>query len=188
MNNPDHQTEAATIGLREKIRDVARRMSCEQEHGCLGTGEMAELRRWRLGGEISPTAWRLLTSYSDQTEESRSMEETENRWLAVLAGMALMAPYPHQPGAYPGQVLAKAGYSETRFHKLLNSRDEAFFDAVNRTCRFLRAKGVAVDWIHFATFILTQDADKAEEQRRRLARSYFSHQPSDSDPTSNQSV
>ncbi|MBF0138047.1 MAG: type I-E CRISPR-associated protein Cse2/CasB [Magnetococcales bacterium] len=173
MNEQAESLDLAGDGLEGKIRLLVSRMARGIEEGGLGTGEMAELRRWRFGGEIHPTAWRLLARHVfSEHEPSRALED---RWLAVLSGMALMAPNHHRSGAAPGWVLATAGYSENRFHKLLNSRHEAFFDAVDRTCRFLRAKGEAVDWTRFAPFILTMDPDKAELQRRTLARDYFSH-------------
>ncbi len=168
-------TQEPMDSLEEKIRALAARMSRRTEEGGLGTGEMAELRRWRYGGEVHPTAWRLLARYAHNAQGVMGMA-SENRWLAVLAGMAHMSPQPHRSGANPGRVLAEAGYSETRLHKLLNSQDEAFLDAVDRTCRFLRAKGAAVDWTRFAPFILTLDPDKAEIHRRTLARDYFSYQ------------
>ncbi|MBF0284474.1 MAG: type I-E CRISPR-associated protein Cse2/CasB [Magnetococcales bacterium] len=171
--SPTPQPEAS---LKDKILSLASRLSRSDHEGGLSTGEVAELRRWRLGGDIHPAAWRLLAQLSDGEQGMR--REMEDRWLAVLAGMAHMAPQPHRSGfdAAPGRVLAAAGYSENRFHKLLNSRNEAFFDAVEGACRFLRAKGEAVDWTRFAPFILTLDPDKAETQRRTLARDYFSHQ------------
>ncbi|MEO5339805.1 MAG: type I-E CRISPR-associated protein Cse2/CasB [Magnetococcus sp. MYC-9] len=170
MDNLDGRREPAA-SLEEKIRDLAARMSRRADEGGLGTGEIAELRRWRHGGEISPTAWRLLALYAN-TESMRA--ESEDRWLAVLAGMAHLSPHPHHAGANPGRVLAASDFSENRFHKLLNSRGAAFLEAVDRTCRFLRAQGASVDWTRFAPFILTLDPDKAEQQRRMLARDYFS--------------
>ncbi|MEO5349246.1 MAG: type I-E CRISPR-associated protein Cse2/CasB [Magnetococcus sp. YQC-3] len=168
-------TQEPVASLEGKIRALAARMSRRPEEGGLGTGEMAELRRWRYGGEIQPSAWRLLARHCHTPQGVMGMV-LENRWLALLAGMAHMSPNPHRPGANPGRVLAEAGYSETRLHKLLNSQDEAFLDAVDRTCRFLRAKGAAVDWTRFAPLILTLDPEKAESHRRDLARDYFSHQ------------
>ncbi|MBF0627556.1 MAG: type I-E CRISPR-associated protein Cse2/CasB [Magnetococcales bacterium] len=169
-------TREAAASLDEKIHLLASMMSRDQDAGGLGTGEMAELRRWRYGGAVQPAAWRLLARFA---KASGAMSlESENRWLAVLSGMAHMSPAPHRPGEKPGKILAEAGYSENRFHKLLNSQGDAFFDAVERTCRFLRAKGVSMDWSRFARFILTRDPDQAEEQRRQLARDYFAHQTS----------
>ncbi|MEO5331405.1 MAG: type I-E CRISPR-associated protein Cse2/CasB [Magnetococcus sp. YQC-5] len=164
-----------TDSLETKIRSIASKMSRTLDAGGLGTGEMAELRRWRYGGEVHPTSWRLLARHANTS--GAMSQEMEDRWLAVLSGMAHMSPNPHFLGEGPGRVLAMNGFSENRFHKLLNSQGETFFDAVDRTCRFLRAKGKAVDWIRFATFILTLDPDKAEHQRRAMAKDYFSHQP-----------
>ncbi|MBF0175487.1 MAG: type I-E CRISPR-associated protein Cse2/CasB [Magnetococcales bacterium] len=175
MDDLENMQEQDAQGLEHKILTLVARMSRDVAEGGLGTGEMAELRRWRLGGEIQPAAWRLLAQHIFPAGEA--VQELENRWLAILSGMAQMSPHPHRSGAFPGKVLAGAGFSENRFHKLLNSRNEAFFDAVDRTCRFLRAKGEPIDWIRFAHFILAMDPDKAESQRRILARGYFSHKP-----------
>ncbi|MBF0416142.1 MAG: type I-E CRISPR-associated protein Cse2/CasB [Magnetococcales bacterium] len=165
------------VPLETIIPTLAGLMSRTAHEGGLSSGELAELRRWRYGGTVPATAWRLLAQYVDSRAKLRP--EGEERWFAVLSGMAHMAPHPHNKGfeAAPGRILAAHGYSENRFIKLIDSQDQAFFDAVARTCRYLRAKGVAMDWGRFAPLVLAQDPQRADHHRRLMARDYFSHKP-----------
>lgn len=170
------QTSGATANpLEEKIHTLAVLMSRKAHEGGLASGELAELRRWRYGGTVPATAWRLLAWHIDS--EARLLPEDEERWFAVLNGMAQMAPHPHKKGFEdaPGRVLAAHDYSENRFVKLIDSQDHAFFDAVARTCRFLRAKGATMDWIRFAPLILARNPQSAHLHRRAMARDYFTH-------------
>lgn len=172
------QTPDATANPLEKIiYTLAALMSREAHEGGLSSGELAELRRWRYGGTVPGTAWRLMARHIDS--QAKLKPEDEDRWFAVLNGMAQMAPHPHQKGfgVAPGRILAAQGYSENRFLKLIDSQDQAFFDAVARTCRFLRAKGATMDWSRFAPLILARNPQSAHRHRRAMARDYFTHKP-----------
>ncbi|HIJ85252.1 MAG TPA: hypothetical protein HPQ00_13750, partial [Magnetococcales bacterium] len=113
--------ETEPVSLEQTIFTLAKLMSRDAHEGGLSSGDMAELRRWRHGETVPASAWRLLVGIIDS--EARLGQEDEERWFAVLSGMAQMAPHPHQRGleSAPGRVLAAQGYSENRFLKLIDS-------------------------------------------------------------------
>jgi CRISPR type I-E-associated protein CasB/Cse2 len=137
-------------------------------------GDRAELRRLEPDDFNRTAFWRLLVGHVP--EDLRSTEAAEARWAMLLHGMALMAPQHHRSGRSVGRALAEAGLPEPRLEQLVRARGPQQWPALRRLCQFLAARAAPIDWADFSTFILADNEDKAEEQRRRLARDYYAIQ------------
>lgn len=162
------------------IRSLSFRLDPEQ----IGAGPLAELRRMDpLAPVLPPAFWTLL--FEHDLDDLRSGDRAERAFAVVLNGMALMAPKPHEGGKDPkrrwehsaGAVLARTGYSEPRFIRLLRADHVTLALEIGAACRWLRAKGETVNWIGFARFILARltapDGETAEDLTHRLSRDYF---------------
>ena len=135
------------------------------------TGERAALRRmtptqppptalYRLAIQILPEDW--------DVDLGRRKD-----WQTLVAGMALMYPYIHEPGRSLGTALGEARFSDLRLERLLASRGDGRRLLFLRAVRFLAAKGKAFDWTQAARFLLTRDAEQLEEVHRQIAKDYY---------------
>lgn len=134
-------------------------------------GDRAELRRLEPQDFNRPAFWRLLVRHVP--EDLRRGEEAESRWAMLLHGMALMAPLHHQMGRQPGRVMAEADFPEARLEQFLRARGPQAWPTFRRLCQFLASRAAPLDWIDFSAFVLAEQEDWAEEQRRRIARAYY---------------
>lgn len=158
------QTSSAPPSLVNLIGTLAALMT----NGALGTGDLADLRRLDVSAPARPVYWRLMTGWIAADRSLTPSEES--RWAVILSGMARVG---HNPRQKLGAALAEAEYSEGRLMKLLRTEDANLPPLVRRTCVFLAAKGLDVDWTEFARFILTTDPEKHEAVRRQIARIYY---------------
>ena len=108
-------------------------------HELSGTGSLAELRRmtttdrppnfWRLYLGVVPEEWREPSGRPDLRVDAA--------WAALIRAMAEMAPKPLDFDRSFGSELAKAGYSEFRFVRLVRAEN-------GELARELR---VAAEWL-----------------------------------------
>lgn len=144
----------------------------------LDPGMVARLRRG--AGAATLDLWRVLydrlgAQLAEDLLPDYRMDEAGRAWRLVLQGMALMAPDPHRDDRSVGEALARVGFSENRLIRLLRAEGEAFPDAFVGACRFLRAKGKAVDWAEFGHFALERSGAPGIPDSRRvegIARDY----------------
>lgn len=124
--------------------------------------EIAALSRALLSAGLQPETWR---------------PETWPRWALIAHGMALAG---HNGTGQLGRQLAQAGVAESRVTRLLTSRGEAFRQLLPRVLRLLASKGVQPNWFELGELVLKEDssasndAQRAEQLRMRIAGPYFS--------------
>ena len=162
------------------------------EHG-EGRGALASLRRMDPDHDVLAVVWKLL---ADQELLDTANPEVERKWALILHGIALMtrtagtdrnSRSAHDREMPVGRALylggessrATAFYSETRFSRLLNAREDMLRVLLGRMFRMAATAGVTFDWREMATFIRNADfgdGEAAERSRRRLARDYYQAQ------------
>ena len=155
-------------------------------------GALADLRRMDPDSDDPAVLWRLLASRDLLDNSNR---EVERKWALILHGIALMTrtagvdlnsrsahnrDVPVGRALYLGSESARATafYSETRFNRLLNAREDMLRVLLGRMFRMTAAAGVTFNWWEMANFIRSTDFDDdaAELSRRRLARDYYQTQ------------
>ena len=155
-------------------------------------GALADLRRMDPDHDDPAVMWRLLAS-RDLLDNANP--EVERKWALILHGIALMtrtagadansrsAHHREQPvgrALYLGGESSRAVfYSETRFNRLLNAREDMLRVLLGRMFRMAATAGVTFNWWEMANFIRNADfgdGEAAERSRRRLARDYYQAQ------------
>lgn len=156
---------------RPDLSSIVRRITASMAEGRLGPGDLAQLKRLDVSRPDQPAFWKLEAELI--SPDAPLSLDAESRWAVVLKNMARMAPFHHRPRRPLGTTLAEAGFAEGRMNRLLREKGDGLWDAFRRACAFLAARAEPVDWVETATFILTTDAEKAENIRRKIARDYF---------------
>ena len=156
-------------------------------------GALADLRRIDPDSDDPAVLWRLLASRDLLDNSNR---EVERKWALILHGIALMtrtagadrdSRSAHNGGMPVGRALYLGGessratgfYSETRFNRVLNAREDMLRVLLGRMFRMAAAAGITFNWWEMANFIRNADFgddDAAESSRRRLARDYYQTQ------------
>jgi len=165
------EDDAANFGqlLGSTVGTVARRMESEG----LSTGDMAELRRVDPEEPYTPALWKLMIE-NDLSDTPRWLpeHERERRWAALFMGMAMTAGQ-HSFEMPLGRALAKAGWSELRFVRLMRQRDDKLIQEIRRMAQFLGSKEQSADWTGVGHLLFSQQGDPAEHRRRSIARDYY---------------
>ncbi len=139
----------------------------------LSSGDRAELRRISPEEPYTPSLWKMLMSYVPGSWTGGSERDVkERRWAALLMGMSMTSGM-HNPGVPLGEALARAGWSELRFVRLLRSRGDRLFEEVRRISQYLNSKSQEANWTDMADLLLNQEGEWAEKHRRRIARHYY---------------
>ncbi len=152
-------------------------------------GDLAELRRIDPDTDAPAVLWRLLASRDLLDNSNRAVER---KWALILHGIALMtrtagadlaSRSAHSPGMPVGRALYLGNesarqtgfYSEMRFNRLLNAREDMLRVLLARMFRMAASAGVTFNWWEMANFIRNADYNEeaAEASRRRLARDYY---------------
>ena len=167
-------------------------------------GALADLRRMDPDSDDPAVLWRLLASRDLLDNSNR---EVERKWALILHGIALMtrtaaadlnSRSAHNRDVPVGRALylgsestrATAFYSETRFNRLLNAREDMLRVLLGRMFRMAAGGGVTFNWREMANFIRNADFgdsdeaaeffrrrdEAAERSRRRMARHYYQTQ------------
>ncbi len=139
----------------------------------LSTGDVAQLRRISPSAPYTPALWKVLLMYVPEAWiAGLDRDAKEQQWAVLLMALAT-ARGSHNTRVSLGQALAHAGWSELRFVRLMQARNEALFMEVRRVASFLASKAQAADWGDVAKILLNQEGDWAERHRRRVARDYY---------------
>lgn len=104
--------------------------------------------------------------------DASAREDAESRWAAVIAGLALLGSL-NDPTRRLGSALAEAGFSESRFERLLRADAERLVDDIPALARYLAAKGIRADWSAAASLMLSAGRRDEEPVRRHMARDYY---------------
>lgn len=155
------------------IGSIATAMSSAGKKGALSTGDMAELRRISPDAPYTPALWRvLLTWVPDEDLAGPARDKKERQWATLLMAMATCADQ-HDLHSWFGAALAKAGWSELRFVRLLRAHDTQLEMEVRRLAQFLASKGERANFVDLARLLFWQHGEVAEKIRRDIARSYY---------------
>ena len=161
-------------------RDMAR-VNSEQHHSSLTRGDLANLRRMALD-DPAPIVVRMMTG-QDALAKWVTNDAIYHKWALILHGLALMTPRSSGDGSLSahdgttpvGQALYQAGYSESRFNRLLAAREDMFLTLLSRMFRMMAAADQRFSWREMARFIRSSDynKDQAERCRRRISSYYY---------------
>lgn len=109
-------------------------------------------------------------------------EHNPRAWQTLVAGMTLFDPPPAGTrSSRLGRALAEGGFSEARLERLLAAQGAAGRRLFLRACRFLATRGMPINWLDAAQFLLATDPQRARNIRLSIARSFFRTQASASD-------
>lgn len=132
------------------------------------TGQRAALRRVVPGHPLPLSFYGFADGFLPEGWTHR-----KDDWATLVAGIAIMSPRSHDPRAAFGQALAAAGYSEVRLERLLQARDDTVRTLLLRAARLLAAKHMPCNWLECARLLLTRDAERREDIRMEVARSFY---------------
>jgi CRISPR system Cascade subunit CasB len=139
----------------------------------LPTGDVAELRRVSPEEPYTPALWKLLLSHVPESwTAGPDRDEKERRWATLFMTMATAAGL-HDPSVPLGTALARAGWSELRFVRLMQDRGQGLAVRLRRLAQYLNSKSQPADWTDVASLLREQDGEWAERHRRRISRDYY---------------
>lgn len=168
----DPPTTDADIPPWEAVGRAAGMLDPENERG-LSNADQAALRRVDPDTPVTTTLWKVLFDL-DQAESPKERSQTtwEQRWATLLMGMAHCAGL-HDYEVPLGRALAEAGWSETRFVRLLEAGEDALPVLVRRMAQYLASKQQPANWDDVRRLLFVQFGEAAEEVRLRIARPYY---------------
>lgn len=139
-----------------RLGQLLGRLSHQLHAGRVGVGSLAELRRmtrsdrppsfWRLYLQIVPEAWR--------EPGGRPDVRVDDVWAAIIRGMAEMAPDAQDFDRPFGTELSRAGYSESRFVRLLRAERADLAREFRVAAGWLGSKGAKADLTPVANLLL----------------------------------
>jgi CRISPR type I-E-associated protein CasB/Cse2 len=164
--------EAETsASLEQLIGRIARAMQQS-----VSNGDLSDLRRSREGEGLPPAFWRIASYYIEPAgwggDHGTELEETETRWSAILAILALLVGF-HDASQPLGRSLAECRFSELRFSRLLRASDMGLRRLARDCGRYLSSKGARVNVAELARLLLSDGRSNAESVRRSIARDYY---------------
>ena len=168
--------------LDEVVRHLASMIASQPEAGGLASGDKAALRHF-TGESPPPAFWRLasgkpLAGLIAELARGGDGTELELAFATLMQAMALLGPlaFVREP-AELGEALARSGYSEPRFVRLLRARGPALAREIGTAARWCAQKGQAVAWPGAARLILAAFAPgrpfDPEREGHRQARFYY---------------
>lgn len=158
-------------------------------------GDLAELRRMDPDAHAAAAFYKLMAGrvspYAPDDDAARD-PDAERKWALIAHGIALMtrtgnanvpARSAHNRNVPVGRALfdggesgrARAYYSELRLNKLLTARGDMARALLARMFRMMGIAEQSFNWYEMADLILSDgyDEEKAEDVRRKIARSYY---------------
>ena len=171
--------EQANNGDPIRLGQLLGRLSHQLHAGRIGAGSLAELRRmtrsdrppafWRLYLQIVPEVWR--------EPGGRPDVRVDDAWAAVIRGMAEMAPDALDFGRPFGTELSRAGYSESRFVRLLRAENADLAREFRVAAGWLGSKGAKANLTPVAELLLGRPYVgldvRPEYAARKLAHDFF---------------
>ena len=161
-------------------RDMAR-VNSDRFSSPLTRGDLANLRRMDLD-DPDPVVIRIMAG-EEALLNQIAIDAVFRKWTLILHGLALMTPKSsgdgsisaHDGSIQVGRGLYRAGYSESRFNRLLAARERMLHTLLARLFRMMAATDQRFSWREMARFIRNIDynAGRAEQGRRRIASYYY---------------
>jgi CRISPR system Cascade subunit CasB len=156
----------------QAVGQAAFKLHPENKKG-LSSGDRAALRRIDANAPITPTLWKVLFDLKQhESPDWISQNRWERRWAILLMGMAHCAGL-HNYDVPLGQALAAAGWSETRFVRLMEAGDETLPVLTRRMAQYLASKQQTANWDDVRRLLFYQSGDTAEDIRLSIARTYY---------------
>lgn len=162
MDNTASTTRTLNDSLKALAVAVARAGKSPAQSAALRRGSPADVL-------MTATFHRLLVEAEIDVHSSERLLP----WAAVAQCMAI-AGAPDAP-LQDGGMLARSGYTESRFSRLLTASDNTLLDLMLMAARFLHAKGHAARWNDLGALVVTDSnqSESTERVRLRLARQYY---------------
>lgn len=161
------ETERPSLG--RSVGSAARLL----ESDALSTGDRAELRRISPDAPFTPALWQTLHRLGQHEAPGWiGQSRWERRWATLLMGMAFCTGF-HDYGTPLGRALARAGWSELRFVRLLRADGETLEAHLRRVAQYLASKNQPANWADVANLLFYQSGETAEDIRLSIARSYY---------------
>jgi CRISPR system Cascade subunit CasB len=127
-------------GFSEQVNEVIPRLAVALAQ--LDPGELARLRRMDVDGPGEATFWALAAQFDLPGDRALWLLPVKLMALLTAKGDPRAGKRPaHEGKRALGTALADAGFSETRLLRLMERAPEARADAMERTVRFLAARG-----------------------------------------------
>ena len=172
MNTEQAAESTQTFSLDRIVGALSSRM----ESGGLTTGNLAELRRISPTEPYTPALWRLLILLELGNAPEWIQQKTwERRWATLMMGMAYCNGL-HDFHTPLGNALARAGWSELRFVRLMRASDDALETQIRHIAQFLASKSQAANWADMARLLFYQSGDAGENIRIAISRNYYQEQ------------
>jgi CRISPR system Cascade subunit CasB len=163
-------TETILESSQTSLRGTLRKLVLLVEGACKSPASSASLRR-STPFEVANSAafYRVLANAQIEDETGDRLL----RWATVVQCMAIggdsSAPLPD------GAMLARAGFSESRFSRLLAAGGSTVQDQCVLAARFLHSRDHSCRWDDLGALLILDagSTTNAEQTRLRLAREYY---------------
>lgn len=172
--NTSSSDDEKSIDLSQAVGKAAGWLASDKS---LSNGDRAELRRIAPEAPFTPALWKVLYRLRDEGAAVAIGNEWQERtWATLLMGMAFcISPSLnlHDYDTPLGQALAEAGWSETRFVRLMEADPDTLPVLVRRMAQYLASKQQPANWADVAWLLFTRSSERSEDTRLRIARSYY---------------
>ena len=171
---PPHLQKNAT-SWDDKLKNLITKIAYGIKNQKIPSGDVAALRRMVPEDPSCAAFWKIVAFYllGEIPEKEPARSASELRWAVLLSAMTQMDD-SHLAGHRLGNVLAEAGFSELRFTRILQAREQQLFSSIRTMARFLASKGQSVDWTDVARLLFYSEQEASERTRRNIARDYYS--------------
>lgn len=174
---------AEPLELRQELGRTLGRLGARLVPGKIDTGTLAELRRMTAASP-SPAFWRFYLHIVPLSLRESTKGGPDDRrdlaWARLIQAMAESGGASSGSTPSLGTALARTGYSEARFVRLLRAEGNDLARELRVAARWLATKGSGADWWLPAQLLLGRPATglpvDAEVAARRLASDYFREQ------------
>lgn len=163
---------------RNEKQDAILRIAVAMARADFGTGPLASLRRHFPSYVVNEPAFHRLIAGLD--DKMLAGDGTPLRWATVIQAIAIgTKPGEGISHERAGKALAEAGYSESRFARLLAARGQTFRDQTVLLARYMNGRQARFSWADLGELILVEGIDAAwagergEKLRFRIARDYY---------------
>lgn len=178
MNNPrspDLETSEPARAKRQSLRMTVHKIAGfmardEYSERGMSTGDLAEVRRIDPSEPFTPALWKILLKFVP--DHDKLSPHQERQWAILLMAMGTCVDL-HTPAQRFGAALAKAGWSELRFVRLMEARGDNLVKEIRRLAQYLASKNQEADWSDAAWLLFVEEGDKAVDIRQNIARDYY---------------
>lgn len=163
-------TEAVSDELRGSLRGTLRTLAMHVELLCKSPATGAALRRGTPTDVAHTAAFHRVLTVAGIEDDSA---ERLLRWATVVQCMAIGGD--SRAPLSDGAMLARVGFSESRFSRLLTAGGSTVQDQCVLASRFLHAREHPCRWDDLGALLVldSRSGESTERIRLRLARDYF---------------